>query len=60
MPVAGIPQLTIGRASTIPVARLRLRLQAPEGRPMVLQGWARMETADHRAVEWMITMAWKG
>jgi hypothetical protein len=38
------------RTIAIPTARLRLRLQTPEGRPMVIQGWARMETSDRRQV----------
>lgn len=38
------------RTITIPPARLRLRLQTSEGRPMAIQGWARMETSDRRQV----------
>jgi hypothetical protein len=38
------------RTITIPPARLRLRLQTPEGRPLAVQGWARMETLDRRQV----------
>lgn len=30
--------------------RLQLRLQTPEGRPMAVHGWARMETSDRRQV----------
>jgi hypothetical protein len=45
------PARVLGRRTmTIPAARLRLRLQSPEGRPMAMHGWARMETPDGRRV----------
>ena len=45
------PARVLGRRTiTIPPERLRLRLQTPEGRPMEIEGWTRMETPDRRQV----------
>jgi hypothetical protein len=38
------------RTKVIPTPRLLLRVQTPEGRPIAVQGWARMQSSDGRQV----------
>jgi hypothetical protein len=48
------------RTIAVPAARLRLRIRTPEGRPIAVKGWVRMETPDRRQVHFPFSSAADG